>query len=81
MENTRRNINADLLSSLEECIKYIEMTLAHDGAMSVNEIIERLRSVETVAYVETAHHLGCAKTTRRVDLAKARSAIARARSD
>jgi hypothetical protein len=70
----------DLLAACEEMLAYIEMKLAHNGSMDVETIQRRLDDVQrTIPYVETAHHLGCAVTTRHVDLKKARAAIASAK--
>lgn len=72
----RENVLCSALrASLQECLGYIEMRLAHSGSMDVKQIMEELKRVQSISSVETSHHLGCAETTRRVDLAKARSLL------
>lgn len=56
-------------------LDYIEMTMAHTGAMSVEQILSALEDVKNVAHIETAHHLGCPATSRGVDLNSARQAL------
>lgn len=68
-----------LLNACKEMLGYIEIKLAHRGSMNVDEIMTALELVkEQTPYIETSHHVGCAATTRRVDLEAARSAIATA---
>ncbi len=68
--------NVELREALKECLEYIEMKLAHTGAQNVEQILAALTQVKrSTASCETAHHLGCSKTTRRVDLDKARSLL------
>jgi len=70
--------NEKLRAALNECIGFIEMKVAHHGVMNVEQIMKELARVrDSVPYVETSHHLGCNQTTRRVDLSKARAALAR----
>lgn len=68
----------ELLVVAKECVAYIEMKLAHDGPMSVEQIMDRLRDIRHIASVETSHHAGCRDTTRTVNLDKARKAIEQA---
>jgi hypothetical protein len=69
----------ELLAACKEMLAYIEMRMAHQGCMNVKTIMENLkRDVPMVSEIETSHHLGCAETTRRVRLDKAREAIAKA---
>lgn len=70
-----REENRKLKEIGREMLAYIEMKLAHTGAQSVPEIMEALKHVSQIAYTETAHHIGCSQTTRRVDLNKARAAL------
>lgn len=73
------NSHYELLEAFEQMLAYIEMRLAHNGALSVNQIMENLAKVQReYGSTETCHHLGCSKTTRRVDLVKVRAAIAKA---
>ena len=65
-----------LRKSLQECVGYIEMTMAHRGTMNVAQIMEELKRVHYYSFVETSHSLGCPKTTRKVDLATARALLA-----
>lgn len=67
---------AVLATFAKQMLNYIEMKIAHDGAMSVEQIKEALTRAQTVSHIETAHHLGCPTTTRRVDLAEIRNIIA-----
>jgi|PlaIllAssembly_1097288.scaffolds.fasta_scaffold00579_6 hypothetical protein len=68
---------AKLLKACVQLLDYVEMTLAHTGSQTVAEIEQALARVkQSTSSVSTAHHLGCAKTTRTVDLDAARQAIA-----
>lgn len=69
------NAHEALVEALKECVAYIEMKLAHTGCQSVDQIMSELKNVKSVAQVETYHHCGCAKTTRKVDLNAARAAL------
>ena len=62
-------------AAAKQMLTYIEMTMAHTGAMSVEQIMKELEHVKTVSTVQIGHHLGCV-TTRTVNLADARAAIA-----
>lgn len=66
----------DLLLASVQMLKYVEMTLAHRGALSVEEILKELRHVESISETSTAHHLGCSQTTRNVNLEFVRKVIA-----
>ena len=70
-----RQSNAQLVELGASMLAYIEMKLTHTGTMSVEQIMEKLKGVDMIAYAETAHHLGCSKTTRTVDLESARKAF------
>lgn len=65
----------ELLASAKSMLAFIEMKLAHTGAQTVEEILAELKRVANISHVGTAHHTGCAKTTRTVDLARARAVI------
>ncbi len=65
-----------MAEAAKDAIAYIEMTLAHTGAQSVEQIERELKRVVTIAEVSTSHHLGCPVTTRKVNLARAREALA-----
>ena len=70
----------ELFEACQQLLDYVEMTLAHDSSMSVNQIMEALKRVKShTAELETYHHPGCPSTTRRVDLNAARAAIAKAK--
>lgn len=76
---TRINSFDAVTEALRECVDYIEMTMAHKGCMNVEQIMESLENVRRYnSSIETAHHLGCSQTTRRVDLANARALLAAA---
>ena len=70
----------ELFEACQQLLDYVEMTLAHDSSMSVNQIMQALKQVKShTAELETYHHPGCPITTRRVDLNAARAAIAKAK--
>lgn len=78
-ENRQHRIKeagARLLGHLTACLGYIEMTMAHRGPMSVDQIMKELERVRGTSEVETSHHLGCGQTTRRVKLSEIRDLIA-----
>lgn len=66
----------DLLLACVQMLGFIEMKLAHTGAQSVAEIMKELRHVQGISETSTAHHLGCSKTTRSVNLEYVRKVIA-----
>ena len=70
----------ELFEACQQLLDYVEITLAHDSSMSVNQIMQALKQVKShTAELETYHHPGCPITTRRVDLNAARAAIAKAK--
>jgi len=70
--------NAELMEQCQAMLGYIEMRLAHTGSMDVDKIVSRLKESESIAEVSTGHHLGCAITSRKVNLFAVRQAIANA---
>lgn len=64
-----------IAEAAKDMLAFIEMKEAHQGCMSVAQIQESLKRVQQIGFIETAHHLGCATTTRRVDLKQTRKAL------
>ena len=73
-----RQEKAELLEACKELLGYVELSTVYRSAMTVNQILTELERIKSTSEVSMAHHIGCQKTTRRVDLNKARAAIAKA---
>jgi uncharacterized coiled-coil DUF342 family protein len=69
----------ELLAACKSMLGFVEMKSAHNGCMSVEQILDELKRVQsTVSTIQTGHHIGCSKTTRTVNLQSIREAIAKA---
>ncbi len=77
-DTDRAITSLQLREACQQMLDYIEMKLAHDGSMSVEQILERLKThVPKIDSVSTSHHVGCQKTTRQVDLQRIRTLLGR----
>jgi len=68
----------ELILACANLLDYAEMRVAHDGSMTVDDIMWRLKNViPKTGKIMKAHHIGCNQTTREVDLYRIRALLAR----